>query len=156
MAITVPQPGQQVSAELFGIPVANQLNAMVRVGGTWRRNAAQSIPAAVWTNITWDTEVNDTNAFFAPPGTTITIPAGQSGIYVCAMTLAVGLTAAARLTITGVTDPFTAPGDPITGYANVVYTGPLAAGNTIIASMFQNTGVAVNAYGRVELWKVGI
>lgn len=33
MAITVPQPGQQVSAELFGIPVANQLNTWIPT--TW-------------------------------------------------------------------------------------------------------------------------
>lgn len=156
MAITVPQPGQQVSAELFGIPVANQLNAMGRCGGTWRRNAAHVVPAGSWQTITWDTEVNDTHSLLAPPATTVTIPAGQAGLYIVVLVYAVGLTAAMRMQITGVTEVISAPGDPITGYGNATFIGPLAVGNTIVCSVFQNTGINVNAYGRLDVWKVGI
>lgn len=156
MAISVPQPGQQVSAELFGIPVANQLNSMVRVGGTWRRVAAQSISPGGWVNITWDTEVNDTHGFMSVPGVIATIPAGQAGVYVVMLNLAIGLQAAARLQIGGVAEQLTNAGDPIAGYSTVTYVGPLAAGTNINASTFQNTGVAANSYGRLEIWKLGI
>lgn len=153
MAITVPIPGDEISASTFGGPVANALN---RMGGTWRRAANQSIPSAAWTAIAWDTELADSHGFLTPTGTTVTIPAGGDGLYALTASAYTGLNATARLLITGVSDNFTGVPDPVTGCCCPAVTLPLVAGNTIQVQIYQSSGSAINTNGRLELWRVGI
>jgi hypothetical protein len=52
-----------------------------RTGGTWTRNANQSFPNATPTTLTFNAETTDSDGFLTPTSGTITIPAGQGGLY---------------------------------------------------------------------------
>ena len=61
----------------------NNYSSSGRTGFSLARNAVQSISggATIFTAISWDTELTDTDGFIAVTSDTITIPAGLGGIY---------------------------------------------------------------------------
>jgi hypothetical protein len=163
MAITPPAPQTNIDATTWGKPITDEVNRLTtvtdtqtanlaRMGGSWRRAANQTIPATTWTTVSFDTELADTNAFLAPPATTITMPAGTAGVYAISLAAYTGLNATVRLMVTGVSDNITAVPDPITGACALALTMALAVGNTIYAQIY--AGGATYTVARLELWKV--
>lgn len=154
MAFIRPVVDTEISASTFGQPV---YDALQRTGGTWRRNAVQSIPVGNWTQITFDTEIADTGGFLTPPATTITVPAAAAGIWGVMLSCYVGgPQATLSLQVSGVVDNLATGGDSVTGAATITYFGPIPAGGTIAGRIFNNTTAAVNAVGRLDAWRVGI
>jgi hypothetical protein len=141
-----------------------------RTGCTVRRNANQSISTDTRTNLSFDVEDADTDGFFAPTSTTVTIPANLGGLY------AVSFTASAAVTLTttamaylfcsgsavqavttgaGANDN----GFPLSGsryYIGCATTLILAAGDTIVAGVYQNSGLSMNVTGRLSVYRVGV
>lgn len=160
MAIAVPQPGNDVSAELFGKPVADAVNALqlgtARMGGTWRRAANQAIPTAVGTTISWDTEDDDTNAFAVVPFTTLTIPAGCGGVYAVngVAWTGSGSSGVVRLVASTYPNPFSAPTNPFDAWASVGFVGLLPAGSTISFAVQQGGGTTIQTTGKLSLYRI--
>jgi hypothetical protein len=155
MAITVPVDGQPISASTFGAPVANQLNQIVRMGGSFSRVATQSIPNNINTSITFDTETEDTNGFLTPPGTTITIPSGCAGLYVITSAFYTGAPGGALwIVLSTTTIPFTTPSNPVNAWASVTAIYQLPVGATISTTIWQNSGAAINTTGRLALYRL--
>lgn len=142
------------------------LTAATRLGWHVTRNAVQSIPTGLVTptNISWDTEIQDTPANFTPPSTTLTIPSGGDGLWFITAQLnyaTSGVTygvAIAQVVAGGITfrandsDDVNMPAAPALCLTVVV---PLVATNTIIVSTLHNSGVNRDITGRLLAYKVG-
>lgn len=119
--------------------------------------AVQSIANASGTDISYDTEVEDSSGFFAPTSTTITIPTGEGGIYSLSLRAGINASATGRsfivITANGIIwrAAFAANEDQI----GIGVTVRLAAGATIVTSMFQTSGATRNLNARLEVWKIG-
>lgn len=138
--------------------VAAALTAVAtRVGGTWRRVATQTVLTATNSLIVWDTEDVDTTGFLPTPSTTFTVPSGQAGLYDISCRIGWG-------------------GDPVLGFIQIVcstagtyafYPGnslsiggaasvagiPLAVAETVQINVYQTSGVARTAVGRLDIYK---
>lgn len=136
-----------------------------RVGVRVRRVATQSVNSATDTAISWDTEDEDTDGFIAVTSTTITIPTGLGGIYAISLFLQGASSLSGRCfsdiditsAITGVPTIFRAPVEMSTEtrYTNT-FTGPLLAGDSFTASVFQTSGGAVTFTGWLACYRVGL
>ena len=112
--------------------------ALTRTGMMASRTTNQSIPVATLTVITFPTEVSDTDGFFTPGGSTITIPTGKGGLYaisvVAVCTTGVG-GGYVRLTPSGV--PNESWNSAMSGGAGTCsITVPLVPGDTISAGLY--------------------
>jgi hypothetical protein len=128
-----------------------------RVGCTLRRAAAQSITSGTPNPILWDTEDEDTSGFIAVTSGTVTIPAGYDGVYTITCRVnhqAVEATfhsnrnyvdIAPTSTFTGTPASFRQKIDSVEDQA-VVTVGAirLAAGDTFVSNIFQDTGAGQN------------
>ena len=152
--VWTPIAGDVSASNPAGDALAKNTNDLLRVGGTWRRNANQSIPVTTFTAITWDTELADTNGFLTPPNANIIIPTGYDAVYAISCSVQVGANAMVRLVVTGFADGISAPGDFAMGVSQICVTLPLVAGNAISAQVYNNTAAAINVTGRIDIWKV--
>lgn len=127
-----------------------------RVGCRLRRAANQSTSTGGSTNISWDTEDEDTDGFIAVTSATITIPTGMDGLYAvsarCAAASSMGATNVLDITTSGLSSSGTFNGFNI---ANASLITPLAAGNTIVCSVYQSSGGAVNVTASLQAYRVG-
>lgn len=119
--------------------------------------AVQSINNATQTDISYDTEVEDSSGFFAPTSTTVTIPTGEGGIYALSLRAGINAAATGRSLISIVANgiiwraPFGAGEDNVA----IGVTVRLPAGATITTPMFQTSGGTRNLNARFEVWKIG-
>lgn len=131
-----------------------------RTGCSLRRVANQLATSAVTLTIAWDTEDFDSDGFFAPTSTTITVPAGLGGLYAISArhhwAAQTGLTTRAFTEITTTTAGYrmsTINEDNI-GFGVVV---PLVAGATVTYSTFYSSGGTLNVdLGVFTMYRIGI
>jgi hypothetical protein len=144
-------------------------NSTGRTGCSVTATAFSIASGASSRNITYDAETFDSDGFFTPSGTNITIPTGLGGLY------------ALSLTITWDTDPGASTWTLIrclsgsTNYAwrsdttlfrsafgtTDYFTGvsaivPLAAGDVLSCSCTQSSGVAININSLFTAYRVGL
>lgn len=146
-------PGSKTASS----PLLIGTTASSRVGCRLRRTTTQAMPSGTPTAISWDTEDEDTHGFIAVTATTVTIPAGKGGRYdiVCWVNyqsveatfhanrnyVDIGVTAAA----TGYPASFRVKIDSVEDQAVMSLAGiPLAAGDSFVARIFQDTGSSQN------------
>lgn len=164
--MTYPFPVGKLRAEYLNNAIAPGYNlASTRVGFSVRRAAVQSIPNSVATNISWDTEDEDTDGFISVTSTTATIPAGKAGLYVITYkTTPPNLTVSARTfsTInlggtlpTGVPNGFRGITNVNEDICHVVVTTPLVAASTIICDTFHAEGSAQNYTAWLSCYRIG-
>ena len=122
-----------------------------------RRVAAQSIPNITLTAISFDTEDEDSSAFFAPTGTTITIPAGEAGIYAISASIlgTLGSTGRCFGNLIAATRNWRASYSDGEDLVSLGITIRLAVADTIVWQVFQTTGGSQNVTARLEMWKLG-
>lgn len=151
MAFTRPVVDTEISVSTFGQPV---YDGMIRMGGAWRR-ASQAAGANVWTTVSFDVEIFDTNNFLAVPGTTLTVPAGCGGVYGIYAAVYIGASGVMQILPSSVTpESITAQPDTVTGYAHVALTTALPDGATVSVRAFSATAWSLAA--RFELWRASI
>jgi hypothetical protein len=130
-----------------------------RTGGTWTRAAVQSIPNNTLTNISLDAETADSDGFCTPTSTTITIPTGLGGLYICTASVLYATATLAvnyiTINVTGGTRLLTAAGNATNAQSHTVIL-PLAAADTIVLQTLHNNGGAQNATARIDLFRMAI
>lgn len=147
------------------IVVPGKFAGASRMGWHLRRAAVQSINADSSTDISWDTEDQDTPGNFTPPGTTLTIPSGGDGLWAVTFVLVAGATMSSMgflmttITAGGIiftnTD-FDDVSNPIVGsWTLSVPNIPLVATNTIVAAVRHTAFAATNFTGRLLAYRVG-
>lgn len=115
-----------------------------RTGCTISRSGQTISSSLSFTNILYNTETFDSDGFFAPTSTTVTIPSGLGGLYsitfqASGLPTGAGASEALRVIAGGVTygtDRTT--GVHTDGFVTLII--PLAAGNTITTAIQQNVG----------------
>ncbi|MFM2078154.1 MAG: hypothetical protein RJA49_2044 [Actinomycetota bacterium] len=130
-----------------------------RKGCTIRRAATVSVASGSVATVTFDTEDSDTDAFFAPSSTTVTIPTGLGGIYAITFTTSWAVTNQVsgfiRLTAGGNAYDVSTPG-VVTGAGGGSFVIPLAAADTITIGVLQNSGAAQTLNSaRLQVYWVG-
>lgn len=112
--------------------------------------------------IPWDTEDEDTDGFFAPTSSTITIPAGMGGIYDITVrgswasspagsgSNALFVSMGSRQFRGGIASALTFGSVPMT-----IIGQRLAAGDTVVVTAYQSTGGSINITAIMELWRRG-
>jgi hypothetical protein len=131
-----------------------------RHGCQAKRAAVQSIPSGSETLVIFDTETYDTDAMFAPGGTTVTIPVGGTGryaVFVCAqMTTTAFFTGNLKvngstvMTIGGLADV-----NGTNYYAASTYFATLNAGDLVTFTLTQNAGSSKNATATLIVHRLG-
>lgn len=125
-------------------------------GGVWRRAAVQTLTTGVLATILWDTEVYDSHGFLTPTSGTVTIPTGMGGWYTittqCTPNAGMGTVAYWRITTNGL---LYHQGDPSGLRPAAGLTVYIAAGGTITAAVFQNSGGNVDVTCRLDLSRIG-
>lgn len=87
MAVTVPQPGQDVSATTFGIPVANAINEVGYRFGATRTTIQTPLTANQYVTLSWSTTIADTGGVIVN-ATDMKVPTGRDGIWGCTVSIA--------------------------------------------------------------------
>ena len=127
-----------------------------RVGGEWRRVAAQSATTATLTDVLWDTEDADTDGFLTPTSATLTIPAGRGGLYSIAGRIQFSgspTNGIVRITTpAGNYDFYPTVIGQIGGFGIVV---PLAAAATVKVTGYQASGGSLNMTGNLHVYRIG-
>lgn len=130
-----------------------------RTGVSLRRVANQSIPDAIETVISWDTEDFDSDGFITVPATTITVPAGVGGLYAVTARGIVGnpsVGSYSYLQAGGST--YLTSADPVggaDGFLMVSVTVPLLATNTVTYTVYQDHTGAANFTGSLHMYRIG-
>jgi hypothetical protein len=152
----------QITTNTSSISTINASSPLTRIGCRIRRAANQSIANNTGTDISFDTEDQDTSGFFAPTSTTVTIPAGLGGIYVVTVVV-VGTTGGRSLCDVKLSSS-------ITGMPTIVrngqqgstenrmsawFSGPLAAADTVACTVLQNSGGAANYTAWMSVYRMG-
>lgn len=140
-----------------GSPLLIGATRSPRVGCTLRRAATQAITSGTPNPIQWDTEDEDTAGFIAVTASTITIPTGYDGVY--AITSRVNYQSveatfhanrnyvdiAPTSAFTGTPASFRMKIDSVEDQTVVVIGAiRLAAGDTFVSNIFQDTGANQN------------
>lgn len=133
--------------------------SITRHGGTWRRNATQSINNGTYTAIAWDNELTDTDSYAVPTWTVWTCPAGLGGPYTFTVQVTYAVTGlnanSIRIVVSSVTDPFELAGiQTIGGIQSGSITIPIVAGDTVTFQTMHTNGVAQNvSRARLDIFK---
>lgn len=136
-----------------------------RTGVRLRRAAAQSVADATQTDISWDTEDEDTDAFWSS-GATVTIPTGLGGIYaITYVPVVASLTAGSRAFGSIV------PSSSITGGHASIYRAlfdsqedrctvavvlPLLAGDSFTCNIFHSQGASRDVTAHLSCYRIGV
>lgn len=132
-----------------------------RIGGSWRRAAAQSINSGSLTSILWDTEDTDTHGFLTPTSATLTIPTGLGGVYAITTKISYAVAALGLNEISilagGVNYDFI-PQALVSGDNSQCGTVvvPLAAAATIVVRSLHSNGAAQNATARLDVHRISV
>ena len=130
-----------------------------RTGVYCSRTANQSIPDSTATNVSFDTEGYDSDAYIATTSTTVTIPSGLGGLYTvsanCIWSASpIGGSALSYLQVTSGGD--IERSDSIGTRNSVAQTLALDAGDSITVAVWQSTGGAINITDcRLRAWRLG-
>jgi len=133
-----------------------------RVGGSWSRGAAQSIPDAANTNVSWDTEAFDSGGFLAhhaTTGTTFTVPSGSGGVYGwgVALVMAASPTIGVLRVMRNTSEVLAATNIDAFAAFSVGGTVPLGAGDTIVSVVYQDSAGAINLNsGTFHIYRIGL
>lgn len=136
-----------------------------RVGCRLRRAVAQVSGTGTINPMSWDTEDEDTHGFIVVPSTTITIPAGQSGLYDIGFNFVITAPIAGRDYIS-ITGTYAVAGVPATmkhGLVDLteaqqlwtIPNMPLTAGDTFQLNNFQASGANKNISGWMTCYRKG-
>lgn len=136
-----------------------------RVGCRIRRVAAQAITTATLTAANFDTEDEDTDGFFAPTSTTVTIPAGKDGVYSIMFYVGLQFQATARnfvdiqvtSSLAGLSNNYRSTYDGPTAEVRgmATFSGPLVAGDSFVGNVFQSTGANQNLAATLTCYQTG-
>jgi hypothetical protein len=131
-----------------------------RTGCSISRAANQSIGTGAGTAISFDTQTTDTDDFFAPTSTTVTIPSGLGGLYAVFFSVAWGASPGTTPQI-GLGGTFGSrymhsPPSGISNAATISTVRQYAAGDTIQGLVYQNSGGNVNATAVMQVWRLAI
>jgi len=148
------------SAETTGLKWAAPAIPTAR-GCSLYRTADQSIANSTATNISWDIELYDTDAYHdnSVNPTRITIPSGLGGKYLISTTIPYAANGTGQrvgyIQINGSLAYLTAQGDlsaTIGTFVDYVYTASLTAGDYIEIQTFQDSTAALNVLGAVSYY----
>jgi hypothetical protein len=128
-----------------------------RIGGRWSRAAAQAIPNATITRVTWDTEVFDYGIGATVTTSFFTIP--SDGIWVIASRLSysgtsLGSTNFIRLIMGSDARDFVGP-STVSGTQAGVYAMDLTAGAPVAVDAYQASGASLNVTGSIGIYRIG-
>lgn len=120
-----------------------------RVGFTIARVANQSISTSTATDVSWDTEIYDSDSWIAVTGTTLTVPTGLGGVLALTARMALSSTPGAVNSIDLVVNGGAAQSAPFNGFGNGVLTMvlPLAAADTFKIVCYHTNGSGLNMNG---------
>lgn len=132
---------------------------VIRVG----RTTAQGIPNMTYTNIVWDSEIEDSNGWFSPGSASITVQyAGWYHImlFVRWQIASTGVRLI-RLILNGALELAGISGLPpgsVETYQTITWHGRLAANDVVVANCLQTSGVTLNvdAVSRLTLARLGV
>lgn len=150
-----------VSGDLITAAKLNNMknNLLGGSGCGVKATATTSISTGSTTSISFDTELHDTDGFFAPTSTNIVIPTGFAGRYLITANGNIAFNASGARVISiyingtlNISAPMAA-GNPQSGGISRVLT--LAAGDVITIRIFQDSGVSLAGSAVAELLKVG-
>lgn len=133
-----------------------------RIGVEVKRNAALTVADAIATLVPFDTEISDSDGYFTPTSTAITVPAGLGGVYLISVEGIIPsgtLWTSFTLKINGAATAY--PSGDMTAATSalggITRLAVLAAGNTVTLEVLQNSGstrtITVNA---VRLLRISI
>ena len=131
-------------------------SATGRTGGVWTV-AAQAFVDEVAVDISWDTEVSDSDGFLTPPGTTLTVPAGLGGIYLVQGSFTwTGVAAAGSVWITmGSYSATVEAGQASLTTSSALAIFPVAAAQTIKLTAYNSWGAGTLA-GTLFVHRIGL
>lgn len=135
------------------------MNAAGRTGCFLRRTNPQSIPHITETAISWDTENTDSDGFIAVTSSTVTIPSGLGGLYSISSRVVWASNPAALgsyVQLDAGSETFRTSVTPSSANIHTQVSAPgvtmaLAAGDTIVVSVYQASGGALNVTN-AKLW----
>lgn len=150
----VPAPGSPIRSDWAQQTATVLTNAIKRVG-VGLNTSSQAIAAGTNPDITWPTEVYDTDNMHVAGAAGVTINTG--GLYVVALNItaasAVSANSLCRLVIngTGIWQNTIVAGQSI---ASVTYAGPLAATGTVKATFWNAGAAAINIGASMEINRI--
>lgn len=163
---TVPSflAGELPDADKFTSMTDFETAALARCGVRARRVAVQSVPSVTSTLISFDTEDEDTNGFFAPTSNTFTIPAGGDGLYALGAQTVQPAVASTRnivefqLTSAVVGTPPRIRNNWTSAEDNGSVSGfvKLAAGDLVKLAIFHSMAGAQNFTAWIQIWKLSL
>lgn len=126
-----------------------------------RRAAVQAIGSGLTANISWDTEDTDTTGFITVTSDTLTVPAGQGGVYVGHIFITSALASSeyyANVTAGGKLFVEEHTESANSGRLSIPISTRLAAGDTIVTAVTNVTGggISHNFTARLELFRVAL
>lgn len=143
--------GQTITVD-WGNAVADAVN---RHGCHIERSTNQTLPASTTTDATWPTETDDTDGYYTPTGSTVTIPTGLGGIYVISFSLDTDITSLSnlRVDISGSDHLF----EPVGGesFAGSLVL-PLAAADTVKLQVGNGAGAGNISDGFLSVYRLSI
>ena len=124
------------------------------------RAATQSVSSATVTAISWDTEVSDPVGWITVPGTTLTCPADEAGLYQIQVIASYSSAATTRgfidITVTRsgtpVTFRTTMTGDDL---GSCACTTPMLPSDTFVVNLYQQSGSSRTITARLDVFKIG-
>jgi hypothetical protein len=126
--------------------------------GVTLTDAAQTIATATATDVTWGTEVRDFDGWTSGGSATLTVPTGWGGQYMVTFSVAwsagTGAGPAVWAVING-TPAYAENGPTSVAMHTVSFTRTLAAADTLLFRVFQNSGGNADAVSRLEIVWVG-
>lgn len=127
------------------------------------KNAVQSIANLTDTDVIWQTEVEDPNGLVTAGAafTTFTVPSGKAGVYAHSVCMHWDSPAAqsprgVRIIVNGILvahgeAPYSASVNNGMSNCSAAWTGYLAVGDTVVISVIQNSGGALNIENQSSL-----
>jgi hypothetical protein len=136
-----------------------------RTGATLKRNAAQAVPHLTATKLQWDTVTFDSDSFQSAADT-LTVPAGLGGLYVCTVSCRYAANGDNQFYLSVQVNNAALPDDAWMSLqiGNTIYAErqtagfngiPLAAADTVTATVVQTTGSPTDYRSRVDLYRIG-
>jgi hypothetical protein len=150
-----------------GLPVKAR-HALPRAGVQLRRVYSQSVPTGTLTTIAWDTVDEDTDGYYDPTGTSITVPGadGQgpsySGVYAVTVQVAGAVTTRGFVDVIPVAAvttnvaQFRRPIDPAEDRAALPLSVLLFGGDSFSVAVFHSTGSNVNFTAWLSAYRLGV
>ena len=119
-----------------------------RTGGEWSNGSVVALPNGSAQDISWTTEVSDTDNFLTPPSASGGIPSGLAGLYLFSARVILSSSSVGTGALIRVLDvdssPWSAPINQSDGNATLSFIIPVIATSNFRINIFQNSGVSIN------------